>query len=598
MFAALKSRGGAFLAQATSLRWLVLLGVLLAAPSLNTGLVADDYIHAVVLRGLPTVAPTKGPLDLFRFADGDAKRGQALIDSGEFPWLARPTLHFSFFRPLSSLTHLADYKLWPDSPWAMHAQNLVWFAICLALAALVYRRFLGTGLVAGLAMLAFAIDDAHGPVVGWIANRNALVAFALAVPVLLLHDRARREHDVLAAVLAPLFLATSLFAGESSLAIGGYLFAHAVHLDRSTWKSRLTALSPYALVVIAWRALYSHLGYGVAGSGIYLDPLRDPRAFLAALPVRFVFLLIGQLGKLWSDLATIYADLSPWLLPLALLICVSTLAFLAWAALPLLKSNATARFFASGMLLATLPICATFPADRLLLFVGLGGMGLVAMLCTQALTPQARVARGFLILCHFIIAPISLPIRSRSMMTIRALIALADDTIPRTPDIVDKTVILLDPPNDIFGAFVPAMRNVLGVPRPNRFRILAGGTSETDVQRVDARSIRITPAHGFFEPEIARLLRGAQDPFLPGEKISISGLEIVIESVTKDSRPASALFTFDERLENSKLVWLAWTEVGYAPWQPPPIGQSVSLPERSFWRAIRYSLERREGGTK
>jgi hypothetical protein len=598
MFAALKSRGGACLAQPTSLRWLVLLGVLLAAPSLNTGLVADDYIHAVILRGLPTVAPTKGPLDLFRFADGDVKRGQALIDSGEFPWLARPTLHFSFFRPLSSLTHLADYRLWPDAPWAMHAQSLFWFAICLGLAALFYRRFLGTGLVAGLAMLAFAIDDAHGPVVGWIANRNALVAFALAVPVLLLHDRARRDKDVRAAVLAPLFLAVSLFAGESSLAIGGYLFAHAVHLDKASWKIRLASLSPYALVVLAWRALYSHLGYGVAGSGIYLDPLRDPRAFLAALPVRFVFLLIGQLGKLWSDLATIYADLSPWLLPAALFICVSTLAFLIWAALPLLKSDATARFFASGMLLATLPVCATFPADRLLLFVGLGGMGLVALLCTQALTPQARVARGFLVLCHFILAPIFLPVRARSMMAIRAMISLADDTIPRTADILGKTVILLDPPNDIFGAFIPAMRNVLGVPRPARFRILAGGTAETKVLRVDANSLRITPAHGFFEPETARLLRGAQDPFLPGEKIAVSGLEITIEAVTADSRPASVLFKFDVPLEAPKLVWLDWTEVGYAPWQPPAIGQASSLPERSFWRAIRYALERREGGTK
>src|SRR5437764_1073177 len=105
----------------------------------------------------------------------------------------------------------------------------------------------------GLALYAF--DDARGPVVGWIANRNALVALVLALPVLLLHDRWRREGWAPGRWLAPLVFAVSLGAGESALAILAYVAAHALWLDRASWRDRILALAPYGILVIAWRVL-------------------------------------------------------------------------------------------------------------------------------------------------------------------------------------------------------------------------------------------------------------------------------------------------------------------------------------------------------
>ena len=45
---------------------------------------------------------------------------------------------------------------------------------------------------------------------------------------------------------------------------------------------------------------------------------------------------------------------------------------------PLLKRDRLARFWAAGMLFATIPVCATLPMDRLLTFVGFGAFGLLA----------------------------------------------------------------------------------------------------------------------------------------------------------------------------------------------------------------------------
>jgi hypothetical protein len=50
---------------------------------------------------------------------------------------------------------------------------------------------------------------------------------------------------------------------------------------------------------------------------------------------------------------------------------------------PLLRRSATARFWGGGMALALVPACATLPANRLLFFVGLGGMGLLAEFLTS-----------------------------------------------------------------------------------------------------------------------------------------------------------------------------------------------------------------------
>ena len=54
--------------------WLVLLGVALASPSLFTGLVADNLLHQLLLRGISRALQglSATTLNLFHFANGES----------------------------------------------------------------------------------------------------------------------------------------------------------------------------------------------------------------------------------------------------------------------------------------------------------------------------------------------------------------------------------------------------------------------------------------------------------------------------------------------------------------------------------------------
>jgi hypothetical protein len=563
--------------------------VFLTASSLWGGLAADDFLQAILLRHLPFPTPMSGPLDLFRFASGDPVNAKALMSVGQFQWTAEPTARFAFFRPLSAATHILDYALWPDSPWIMHAENVAWFALAILGAGAVYRRFLGPSWVAGLAVLLFAVDHAHGPTVAWIANRNAIVALSLGLPVLLLHDRWRRAGWRPGAWLASALLFAALLAGESAVAICAYLAAYALHIERGTWRARIGALLPYGAVLLVWRAAYTALGYGVSGSGLYIDPGHQPLAFVGAVARRLPFLLVGELALPQADLGEVYEFISPSCLGWMLGYAVVVLGLLGAAAFRVLRRSAVARFFGTGMLLSAVPICAAFASDRLLLFVSLGAMALVAEVIASAVSFGERVASAFLVLLHLVLAPPLLALRSRSN-DLQMWIDAGDRTIPKTPDIASKTVVIANPPNDLFLCYTPAIRVVRGEPRPAHLWGLADVVEGVDVTRLDDRTLRVRPAQGFFVHAAERMLRAAIRAMPVGSVVRLDGMTVTIDTLTPDGRPAEALFHFDVPLEDPSIVWLSWTKDGYAPWAPPPIGDTAHLPAHD-WRRAMLDLE-------
>ncbi len=565
----------------------ILLGLGLAAPALTAGFAADDHLHRLVMRDDTGIDGLRSrPLDLFVFASGDPGDAARLRDAGVFPWWTDLNVRLAFWRPVTSATHAVDHALWPDRARVQLLHNLLWLALVLALVWRFYRSVLGARWIAVLALLLYAVDDARGPVVGWIANRNALVALALALPVLLAHDRWRRDGWAPGRWLSPLLLAPALLAGEAALAITAYLAAHALWLDRAPIRQRLLALAPHAAVVIVWRLVYQALGYGVAGSGVYIDPGADPVGFAFAALERIPLLLLGQLALPWSDLGSLYelagVLTTMWLIALAVLLAI------AFAALRLLRRDATARFFATGMVLAAIPIASTFPADRLLGFVGLGGAGLVAQLVAAAVADRpllgdrwprraaALTVIAALAVINVVLAPPLLVARSRSMVTIGRVLDRADAGIPHDPSIATRTVILANAPSDAFGGYLPLMRASRGQPRPAHIYWLATGTSAVTIERTGERTLRITPEGGFLRYEVDRMLRTGAG-FRAGERIPLSGLTIEIETA-RGGHALSALAHFDRPLDDPSLLWLRWGERSYVPFTPPALGGSATLP--------------------
>ena len=460
----------------------------------------------------------------------------------------------------------------------------------LAVLAALYRRFHAPW-IAHLALVLYAVDDARGWVVGWTANRNALVAATLAFAALIAHDRARRDGWRPGTWLAPALFGAALLGGEAALALTGYLLAHALFVDSGPLARRLARLWPYAALAVAWLAAYKALGYGTSGGSMYLNPLDEPMPYLRALAERLPVLLAAQIGASLSDV---------WLLlPLPAQLAAYTLAvlgLLAFAVLlaPLWRRLPASRFWALGAVLSLPPACATFPMDRLLVFAGVGTMAAIALVFAEwleggalALLPRARRAIAtsvvlLLVLLHLVLAPVLLPVR---VLTVGLLVRMGErleTSIPTDETIRGKTLVILSSAAELT-TFPPWMqRQVLGVPRPRRMRVLATCFAKVHVSRLDATTLRVRPENGFLDNELLRMVRGLSRPFRPGDEVVLSDMRARVEDVTADGRPAEVDFTFAVPLEDPSLLWTRLQAGGaLAPWSPPAVGESQLLPSVS-----------------
>jgi hypothetical protein len=565
--------------------WLIVgLALLLSSPSLFTGLCADDFIHQLALRKAPGIAGFAfHPFDLFAFADGDPRRTMQLIDEGIYPWWTDQGVVLSFFRPITSATHYLDHLLWPDRPVLMHLQNLLWFALLLVVVAAIYRRILGGRWVACLALLLFAVDDARAPTVGWLANRNALVALTLALPALLAHDKWRRDGVRHGAWLGPLALGAGLLAGEAALLVVAYLFAYALFFDRGSLLARLLRLAPYAVVVVVWRIAYTRLGYGSVGSGVYFDPGRDPCAFLAAAATRMPVLLLAQFALPPADLWDLYPLLFPAGRWLTILAAFAVLTVLCAMILPLWKRDPAVRFWTVGCLLSTLLMCATFPHDRLLSGLSLGAMGLVAQLLASFLQGTVRgrwmsPAVGALAVCHVVIAPLLFPFRAQATNSVNRVLGRAHRSIPSDASVTSRSIVIVNPPLDPFASYFLMDRAVSGEPRPKHLRWFATGVSAVRIQRVDATTLRVRPSDGFLSSFTQMMLRNPTRPIPLGQRIVLSDVSIEVSALTDDGRPSEILVRFAVPLEDPSLQWLEWGRHDYVPFRVPRVGETRIVP--------------------
>ena len=563
--------------------WIIALVGVLLSPSLVTGLAADDYIHALILtksREIPSY--TQQPLDLFRFVTPELSA--SLEADGILPWWADPHARFAFFRPLTSATHWVDYLLWPHSPLLMHAHNILWALLALAAAAALYRRLLEPRWVAVLAFALYALDDARAPAASWVANRNALVACVFSVwSVVLFVQSMRTPNARWLRWASPAAFAAGLLGGEAGTSGAAYLLAAALFLDQGPVLRRLSKLLPHAAVGLVWLVGARSLGYGVAGSGQYFDPLADPENFFSNLPARAAVLLFGQFSGSWSDWWNAYEVVLPGSSRLFLAIAALTCAFLVWVFLPLLQKSATARFFAAGAGLSVVPAATAFPGDRMLTWVGIGACGLLAEFVAGYALQREERRLGWLVtavaVMHLILAPLQTPLRSAALAQVGTLLANADRAVPSSADVRARTVVYVNPPSDPMVCFAPFMRAALGIPRPRMQRSLATGTGALSVSRVDAHTLLIESEAGYVAAPTERMYRSESKPFAAGDRFALPGLVATVTAITADRRPAVVRFEFDRTLEDPELVWLVWRGTGYQNFAPPRVGATVRLPE-------------------
>lgn len=572
--------------------WLALVAALVSVRSLFIGLVADDRWHrAFLLHDRTWVPISPARLWLFTFATGAPGESQRFLETGFLPWWASPALRISFFRPVSSLTHVLDYAAWPSSPVLMHAHSLAWYAAVVVLATALFRRLVpGPRWISGLAALAYAIDHTHGLPISWLANRNALVAAAFALGALLAHDVATREGRARWTIPSAALLALALGSGESAVAIVPYFAAHAWLLDRRPIRARLASLAPHLVVLAAWAIVYRVGRFGVEGSGIYYDPLREAVPYARAAVVNAPLLLAAELGGPMPDLYTFVP-----LAAKAVLVVVAVLV-VAWAAVAIVRllchgddaERRAARFFAASSLLAVLPGCATFPSARLLLLPGFGLVGLVAMIAggvirgAEWVPGRGRARRAVRMFAawscggHVLLAPILMQVAIAQMPMFDRVVTGFASGIPVDGSARNARLVLVNATDTAFAYYALVTHLDAHRPAPSKMLLMAGGARDLVVTRTDERTLSVRVEDGFYRSATELLYRKEREPMPVGTTIALSDVVVRVTHATPDGVPDEATFTFLRPLDEG-YVFRAWRGRELVPFALPAVGEHASL---------------------
>ncbi|MEW6236729.1 MAG: hypothetical protein AB1656_15200 [Candidatus Omnitrophota bacterium] len=594
-----------------------LFAVLLASPLIYTGWFADDLLQRCAYLDTPAAnefLPKEdrlgGPMRMYSFFDGNKERKQRYLDKGGFPWWIDLDILACFWRPFTALLSMADYRLWPQSSVLMHIHSLGWFAALLFIANAHYRRIMGPGWAAGLALLLFAVNDIQAVPISFLANRHILLGAVFGALTLLAHSRWRERKQVRWAFAACLFLLFSLLSSESGVAVFAYLFSYSLWIERGAIRARIATLVPYILLILAWRIVYVSLGYGISGIDLYVDPGREPVRFAYKVMERLPILLLGVLAFPPSD---IYIILTPFAMPIYWLFAAAALSILSLVFFPLWKNCRLSCYWLCGTVLSAIPLCAAIPGGRSMLLASLGAMGLLAQTARnfewkKKLSgypfQKKNLTLGILTLALFLRwadGAAALTQNGKMFNYAQKGIDVFSNIGVHDPGLAKQDLIVVNPPMALIVAYLIPLRLLDDESIPAHIRVLSPSLESIEVRRIDEYALAVRPQYGFMSPprwhkgnwtewrtyidfpnaikRFEQLIMSSHRPMSVGEKIRLTGLTIEITELTEDNRPAEAAYRFDVPLEDASLRWLQWNNKRwrYEEFIPPSIGRSVWL---------------------
>ncbi|MFO0624035.1 MAG: hypothetical protein U0325_00340 [Polyangiales bacterium] len=565
-----------------------LLALLLLSPALAGGFLLDDYSFQLTLHP-STRAQGLGRAgwDLFNFEDGRSGHAALALARGIWPWWTAPDFRLAFLRPLSSSLHAFEFTHLRAHPWLMHAHSLLWYAALVLVVGATHRRLFGLGVTAGVATLLYAIDDAHAFPALWITHRNALIALTLGFGALYHWERralpAEGERRP-ALVVGPALFALALLAGEAAFGALAWIVAHALLRDPRARGERLRDLAPYLGLAGTWFLVNRALGYGAAGGGFYIDPARQPVDFAGALFTRLPLLLASQFALPPADA---WMQQPPALQRTAAAVLAMLVVAVALGLRRALRGDPRAPFLALGTLLSLIPVCATWPSDRLLLASGFGAFGLIALAVTGP--RSTRGMRAAVVVVHVVIAGALLPLKVLAIQGMfGGLVARAADSLPLGATTPETEVLALTSPDMLTPLYAASVHVTQRGHAPSgAIRTLAVHTQGVmRVRRSDARSLEVTLSEGFLHDAMSQIVRGPPWRFRAGETLSAGSLQAEVLAVGAHGRPTRVRFTFAQRLDDPRYRWVRWEGVHFVPWTPPAVDQEETLPAIDLGRAM------------
>jgi hypothetical protein len=557
----------------------IVFGVLLCTTALAVGFSIDDYTHRSMLDG--SIVGIERPWwDLFRFFMPDAVWEREARASGMMPWYAQPGIHVGFFRPLTSLSIVVDHLIWPDSALGGHLHSLVWFAAYLAASMAVFRRLLPAP-AAILACWALALDDSHGYLVGWIAQRNATIAATFAMWAFLHHIRWREgegRHHLAASML---LYALALCGGEIGVEVTPFVASYALFKERGAPLRRLAGLAPMGAITLVWLTFYAALDYGTWGSGLYVDPIAETGRFMVFAMQRVPTLLLAQFTPVGADMSLFLGEERTWWLAAG---GIATVAAVTWVTRRA-GAGRDVALWTFAMVVSLLPSAGTFPSNRMLVVGGVAGSALVGLIAAAIIDGrfEARASRliaGLIAANAFLIGPLMLPLAAWQIevpASVYRCSAASMDAI--APDLDGSSVVVLAAP-DIFSTSISVVtRAAWHVDHPDRQWLVHSALGDVTLERPSATALVVSVDRHGAPPVMDRLLRPSSSTFEVGASYGLGDqLTLRIDRLDAGGWPDVVTLSAPAPLESLGYLWATWTDDGYRPVLLPAIGASTWLP--------------------
>jgi hypothetical protein len=170
------------------------------------------------------------------------------------------------------------------------------------------------------------------------------------------------------------------------------------------------------------------------------------------------------------------------------------------------------------------------------------------------------------------------------------------------PELSQQHLYVINPPGTMIYIAGMFQRLFTDEPFPASINYLSSGFTPVHIERVDARTIVVTPEGGYTPlpgpitddatgmvthvhlENVYRALDenfyNPRNPMQVGQMVALSEVTVEVTDMTGDGRIAQAAFTFAHPLEDNRYVWLLWDEATftYERVQMPPVGEARVYP--------------------
>jgi len=471
---------------------------------------------------------------------------------GRVPWWSVDTLFARFFRPVAAATHLLDYRLWPSSPIAMHAQSILWFG-ALVLAVVRFFRTLLPGRVALAAGAVYATSYVHAVPVGWLSARNAVIAGCFGFLACTAYVRWRQQ-EAKAFSWAPAFLVLSVLSAESGVSVLAFVAAYELTVGRDRPAGRWGRLGAMVATVGLWRLAYSAAGFGAMGSGGYIDPMRSPGIFLQEAPARF--------GSLLAFLLSPFRILVAHGVSLPVAVAFGCLFLAAAAVVVRTAVRRELRLWSASAFLCLLPLVAAAPGERLLTFAmaGLSPVIATVLLRYQESSKPGRAGVVIVGLTFCLVSPAVLFAGSYDQSyDLRTV----DRTLPTmagisSDDARGKNLFILHSPGQAPVNTMRAARGRAGLVMPAFTWNLFPSDSPANITRVGCCAIELDHNDGLSRGPLVVFFRGLDSPMQVGDTVKTLAFSAEVLAVNPRGVPTRVLFTLPEPLESPRNLFVSW----------------------------------------